>query len=320
MALALLKSGGKDDRVASGHPLRARLRAWWEGNELPPMEATDFVNPESPASPGAQAEEGSPADTPDWSPAWQQLVQLIWGEGFNGPGGEEHVLEMAKPFGLTNQNTLLEIGSGLGGGACVIVDKIKAYVDGLDFDPNLVDHAVAIAILKGFDAKAKFRLVEPGAPGVKPGFYDGCFLHDTFMAVEDKEGLLETAVGAIKPGKSIVIAEIFTGTPEPGKVAAASLSMEHGDIFPCDAARIVAKLKSMNVEIRIDTDKTKNCAAMARSVWSGVAGRLARKQMDEETADALLYETEFWARRHEAYESGELKMRRIVAIKSSDAL
>ena len=107
MALALLKSGGKDDRVASGHPLRARLRAWWEGNELPPMEATDFVNPESPASPGAQAEEGSPADTPDWSPAWQQLVQLIWGEGFNGSGGEEHVLEMAKQFGLTNQNTFL---------------------------------------------------------------------------------------------------------------------------------------------------------------------------------------------------------------------
>jgi hypothetical protein len=118
------------------------------------------------------------------------------------------------------------------------------------------------------------------------------------MAVEDKEGLLETAVGAIKPGKSIVIAEIFTGTPEPGKVAAASLSaaslsMEHGDIFPCDAARIVAKLKSMNVEIRVDIDETKNCAAMARSAWSGVAGRLARKQMDEETADALLYKTEF---------------------------
>jgi hypothetical protein len=74
------------------------------------------------------------------------------------------------------------------------------------------------------------------------------------------------------------------------------------------------------VEIRIDTDETKNCAAMARSAWSGVAGRLARKQMDEETADALLYETEFWARRHEAYESDELQMRRIVAIKSSDAL
>jgi hypothetical protein len=76
-------------------------------------------------------------------------------------------------------------------------------------------------------------------------------------------------------------------------VAAASLSMEHGDIFPCDAARIVAKLKSMNVEIRVDTDETKNCSAMARSAWSGVAGRLARKQMDEETADALLYKTEF---------------------------
>ena len=316
----MLKSGGKDDRIASGHPLRVRLRAWWEGHKLPPMAAADSVESGSPDSPDSQAEEGAPADTPDWSPARQQLVQLVWGEGFNGPGGAEHVLELVKPFGLTNQNTMLEIGSGLGGGACVIVDKIKAYVDGVDFDPDLIDHAVAIAMLKGFDAKAKFRLVEPGALGLKPGFYDGCFIHDTLMAVEDKERLLETAVDAIKPGKSIVIADMFTGTSEPGNVAAASLSMELGDVFPCDVARIIAKLKSMNVDIRVSIDETDNCAAMARSAWSGVAGRLAKKQMDEETADALLYETEFWARRHEAYEAGELQMRRIVAFKSSDSL
>jgi len=317
MALALLKSDDKEGAGGAKHSLKTRLRAWWAGYELRPVESAASGKAASSAdSDSAVAETG---DFSEWTQSRQQLVQLIWGEGFSGPGGAEHILELAKPFGLTNQNTLLEIGSGLGGSACVVVDELKGYVDGLEFNADLVEHAGAMALINGLEAKAKFRWVKPGELGLKSRYYDGCLLHDTLLAVEDKETLLEDAVLALKLGKMIVIADVFASTAKPGPVATASLAKELGDVFPCGAARIIEILESMDVEIRSDTDETNNRSAMARAAWSGVAARLAGKEIDEQTADILLYETDFWAKRHEAFEVGELQMRRIVALKSSAA-
>lgn len=318
MALALSKS---DDNVGAGgakHSLKTRLRAWWDGSDLRPADTAAFGKASSSSS-SADSAAAETENIAEWSPSRQKLVQLIWGEGFSGPGDEEHVLELAKPFGLTNQNTLLEIGSGLGGSTCVVVDKLMAYVDGLEFNADLVRHADAMALIKGLEAKAKFRSVKPGELGLKPRYYDGCLLHDTLLAVEDKETLLEDVVRTLKPGKMIVIADMFTSMAQPGPVATASLAKELGDVFPCEAARIIEKLESLKVEIRVDTDETNNRSAMARAAWSGVAARLAGQEIDEQTADVLLYETDFWAKRHEAFEVGELQMRRIVALTGSAA-
>lgn len=311
MALALLKSGDKDAAHGPKHPLGKRLRAWWDGYALPTSDKIDSLTSTGSESAALDAE---PENIADWSESRQKLVQLIWGEGFSGPGGEDHVLELAKPFGLTNQNTLLEIGSGLGGSACVVVDKLAAYVDGLEFNSDLVDHADAMAMIKGFETKAKFSWVKPDTLSLKRRYYDGCLVHDALLAVEDKEKLLEEVVQALKPGKMIVIADMFTNMAQPGPVAAASLAKELGNVFPCEAAEIIKILESMKVEIRSDTDETGNRSAMARAAWSGVATRLAGKEIDEQTADVLLYETDFWAKRHEAFEAGELQMRRIVAL------
>ena len=57
--------------------LTKRLCAWWEGSELP------------------RSAEG----IPEWSPVGQELVTLIWGEGFVLPVTPESIVDLAQPLG-----------------------------------------------------------------------------------------------------------------------------------------------------------------------------------------------------------------------------
>ena len=317
MALALLKSGDREDGGSPKHSLGKRLRAWWEGYELRPP-GSDAGGGGAGADSETDGVEGPAEDVPQWNPGRQKLVEIIWGKGFTAPGGPEAVVDLAQPFGLTAENTMLEIGSGTGGGACAVAEKIGSYVDGFDLSGELVKQALETAITKGLDSKAVVKKFDPESFELKKNFYDGCLIREVLILIEDKEALLETALAAIKPGKPIVIVEMFTTEAEPGPLAAASMAGEFGDVFPSDVAPVLAQIKESGFEIRTDVDETEEYTGKARTAWSDLANRLAGEDLDDDLAAALLRETELWDRRNEAFAAGELQMRRIVAFKKSE--
>ena len=88
MALALKKSGDAEKTGGPKHSLKKRLHAWWEGYELGSVaDAGGASGTGDDAGDGAgDVPDGTAAaDGPEWSPARQKLVQLIWGEGFISP-------------------------------------------------------------------------------------------------------------------------------------------------------------------------------------------------------------------------------------------
>jgi len=169
VALALLKSDDKDADGGAKHPLKARLRAWWEGYELRPLSAEDG---QEAGADGADAGDDAAVEenVREWSGGRQKLVELIWGEGFAAPGGPEHVVDLAQPFGLTAENTMLEIGSGPGGGACAVADKIGSYVDGFDLSEDLVKQALEASMIQGLDTKVQVKRFKPETFELKQGF------------------------------------------------------------------------------------------------------------------------------------------------------
>lgn len=96
IAVALRKFGSS--RIGSTRDLRARLHAWWEGEEF-----TSDSTPPSYTKPAPSAEglldnlAGTEIDVPFidpatvWSAERRELVQLLWGNGFVWPGGTEYV-------------------------------------------------------------------------------------------------------------------------------------------------------------------------------------------------------------------------------------
>ena len=122
-------------------------------------------------------------------------------------------------------------------------------------------------------------------------------MREALISIEDKDALLEIVLNASKPGKPIVVTEMFATTAEPGPLAAASLYGEFGNLYPTDAAPIVAKIEEMDFEIRVNADETEEYTAKAGKAWSGLTERIAGEELDEGLADALLRETKLWNRR-----------------------
>lgn len=320
MAQAQKKSGEEDQTGELKHSLKQRLHAWWEGYDLRPVAGDGTTVAANDAVDGAAdgAAEGADADVPEWSAARQELVQLIWGEGFVSPVTPESVVDLAQPFGLTAENTMLEIGSGPGGGACAVAEKIGSYVDGFDLSSDLAKKALEASMLKGLEKKAVVKGFDPEQFELKTGFYDGCLLRETLIAIDDKDTFLETVLAAVKSGKPIVITECFITSAEPGPLAAASIDGEPGTVFPCEVSLVVDKLEASNYEIRVNVDETEQYTALARAAWVEMADKITGKELEDDLAGALVRETELWDRRNEAFAAGELEMRRIVAFKKSD--
>ena len=317
MAQAQKKS---DDDAPSGgqkHSLKKRLHAWWEGYELRPVADGGQVSGDGTDA-NADASDSDEENVPEWSPARQKLVQLIWGEGFVSPVTPESVVDLAQPFGLTAENTMLEIGSGPGGGACAVAEKIGSYVDGFDLNSDLAKQALEASMLKGLEKKAVIKGFDPENFELKTDFYDGCLLRETLISIDNKDAFLDTVLAAVKSGKPIVITESFVTSAEPGPLAALSLDGEPGTVFPCEVGAIVDKLEASNYDIRVNVDETEQYTALARAAWVEMADKITGQDLDDDLAAALVRETELWDRRNEAYAAGELEMRRIVAFKKAD--
>ena len=315
MALALKKSGEEEHQTGGPkHSLKQRLHAWWEGYDLGPVPQPDS----DPGETGDMVDEAAAEDIPEWSPARQKLVQLIWGDGFISPATPDSVVDLAQPFGLTAENTMLEIGSGPGGGACAVAERIGSYVDGFDLSADLAKQALDASMIKGLEKKAVVKGFDPATFELKTDFYDGCLLRDTLVLIDDKEAFLEIVLSAVKPGKPIVITESFVTSAEPGPLATASIDGEPGTVFPCEASLVIDKLEASNFEVRVNNDETEQYTALACAAWVEMADKITGKDLDADLAQALVRETDLWERRNEAYSAGELEMRRIVAFKKSN--
>ena len=263
-------------------------------------------------------DEAAAEDIPEWSPVRQKLVQLIWGDGFISPATPDSVVDLAQPFGLTAENTMLEIGSGPGGGACAVAERIGSYVDGFDLSADLAKQALDASMIKGLEKKAVVKGFDPATFELKTDFYDGCLLRDTLVLIDDKEAFLDIVLSAVKPGKPIVITESFVTSAEPGPLATASIDGEPGTVFPCEASLVIDKLEASNFEVRVNNDETEHYTALACAAWVEMADKITGKDLDADLAQALVKETDLWERRNEAYSAGELEMRRIVAFKKSN--
>lgn len=301
-----------DDGAArpSQPSLRERLQAWWEGYDLP---QTPVV---SAASYDIEIPEELPP-VPEWNKPRQELVQMLWGNGFSIPGEPSYVLDLVKPFGLTPENTMLEIGAGLGGGARAIASKLGTYVDGFDLNEDIAKRANEFSIIAGKDKKVKMKSFDPATYEPRKNYYDAALIRETLMAIDDKVGLIENILVALRPQSSIVIADYFLTDRKPGPAAIAALEAENRETWPCDAAPIIQKMEAMDFELRVDVDDTVSYTDRVRAAWAAVAAKIAKNPVPEEISDALMRETELWRLRNDAFEAGEFCMRRIVGFKQS---
>jgi len=127
------------------------------------------------------------------------MLELIWGEGFMSPGGERHVGEMVDGVELEGR-TVLDIGCGLGGPACLLALKHGAHVVGTDLERPLIARAVDRAAALGVSERTDFRVVEAGPLSFDDASFDLVMSSGGITQTADKPGLFRECLRVLEPG------------------------------------------------------------------------------------------------------------------------
>lgn len=132
---AVLGRGGTErrlQRVPGLHPLRS-----------PPKKRRSMARKQ------AMRDEASAAPESKWSEMRRKIAQLVWGDGFNSPGGVAMATELSQPLGLDKSSSMIELGASMGGATREIAAAVGAYVTAWEIDPELAEEGAVQADVVG---------------------------------------------------------------------------------------------------------------------------------------------------------------------------
>ena len=160
-----------------------------------------------------------------YSKAFTDALQFMWGDGFLSPGGPEEVDDLLQGHGIAGRR-VLDIGSGLGGVDVLLVSRHRAgEVIGIDVEEPLIDAATALVSSKGLTDRIKFQLVEPGLLPFPDSSFDMVFSKDAMVHIPDKATLYREALRVLKPQGLFIAADwLWAEGAESSSVVQAWLS------------------------------------------------------------------------------------------------
>ncbi|MBL8830965.1 MAG: methyltransferase domain-containing protein [Rhodospirillales bacterium] len=313
-----------NEKKPAGSQMRAKLHAWWEGYvyEPRPQAKAPAASP-APAAGAADAKHPDPVRLPtdgkvvvkdQWPPERIKVAQLIWGDGFTFPGGEEFAVEMARPLALHDGDTAMDLGCGLGAGTRAIAKAYGAWMEGYDLSPDLAKSGNNMSHAANMERKAPIGLLDVVDGSFKPKRYDGALVRNVFSMISDKPKLLTRLVHGMKPGGRLVVVDWTIAREDAmgdaldayrlGEATAPRLST---------VAQFTAQLEAAGLAVKIADDFTDAFRAVVLEGWSRIETIVDRGQLKPDEGKALMDEAKLWSRRLAAVAAGDLRVGRFLA-------
>jgi SAM-dependent methyltransferase len=267
------------------------------------------------AVPLAPAEAKVPSD---WSPGRLALVHQLWGDNFIFPGGETETLRLTRPLGVSNAASLLLVGVGSGGPACVITRNLGAYVTGMDCDPSLLAAARKLVARSQLAKKVTIKAWDPDNPDFVTRSHHHCLALEPFHG-SHPEPIVDGLARVLRPGGQIVITELAAPMPlDPRDPTVRRWGeLEHRDpanvLAPVAVTRMLGRV---GLDVRIAEDMSQRHLEHAMLGWRVMLRDLGRKPSRQE-AIPMVAEAELWLLRRRLIRDGRLQMMRWHAITRS---
>lgn len=311
--MALLKRKPADG--APKAPFKQRFLAWWDGVELPAVEA---------APPPRQVEpEPEPPPPPIKLEPWEnpriRVRQAIWGEGYRSPGGNIFALELVKPFAINNSMSILDFGCGAGGPARAIAKEFDVWITGIERDRELVDLGKLLSAKAGLERKAEIIGYDPDNFVTRSGGFDCILSIETMFRFEAREVILARLENVLKTRGQITVCDYVRADNAPAnhpQIAAA---------FGADApplwtkAEYEKRFNELKFDLRVSEDITDKYRMMALVALDQVTRVPEGKSVIRTFPDAFMAEVGEWERRLAAIDAGVLKVFRFYGIKMGSA-
>lgn len=332
---------------------RAKLEAWWEGYDLANLreEAKILRAARWSAKPDLRRLEAAavtaeslgpttfvdapvPADTPDedsearglerldidrrgkpvWSVEQVRGAQMMWGDGFVGPGDDAFMVDAVRSFGLNPAKSVLDCSGGLGGAARAIVSAYDTWVTALEPSPLLARLGMRRSQALGLDRKAPVMPYDPEAFN-PAGSYDLVLADRIVHRVRDKEPYLDRLCECVKPKGSVLLMDyVIDGAPNAWDNWNAWKDTEPLELYPWTAQRMKDELTQRNMDVRIVEDLTSTLRRLIVERVRWLAEALQSAVVDKGLMAGLARELQLWWARLRVLGHG-LRYYRFVAMK-----
>ena len=300
--------------------LRNRLTHLWPlPHRAPPPALLDPALLDELAEP---ATELAPASVERWTRARIAIADELWGDGFVFPGGEEEVLRLAVPLGLSAASSMLLLGAAGGGAARAVAAGLGAWISGHEADPALAAVA-AWRLPRSGKTVAKRASVVPWDPKA-PLFRRHGFHHA--LALEALRGgpgrpvpvaeLLISLAGALRPGGQLVmvdlVATVRLDPNDPTIAGWASVEGRSPDL-PTETG-MSAALRELGFDLPVVEDLSVRHMRLVVQGWKRLVRTLSAGRPDRARATALVDEAEVWMHRLRLLHAGHVRLVRWHAI------
>ena len=156
--------------------------------------------------------------------------EAIFGEGFLSPGGQEEVAKIVENVNLAGKD-VLDIGIGIGGPACLLVENHgAARVTGIDVEDPVLEKATRTVIRRGLQDRVLLKRVESGPLPFDDESFDVVFSKDAIIHIHDKDALFREIYRILRPGGCIAMSDWYR-SEEPLTEEMAAWLEPHGSDF-----------------------------------------------------------------------------------------
>jgi len=156
--------------------------------------------------------------------------EAMFGEGFLSPGGQEEVAKIVENVSLTGKE-VLDIGVGIGGPACLLVEQHgAARVTGIDVEDTVLKSAAQAVLRRGLQDRVILKRVEPGPLPFDDDSFDVVFSKDAIIHIPNKGALFREIYRILTPGGCIAMSDWY-GSEEPLTEEMTAWLEPHGSEF-----------------------------------------------------------------------------------------
>lgn len=299
---------------------RAKLRAWWDGEDFNEEAAVAEIEAKLAAAPAANddaTEDELFDELPYELPPRLQALAVLWGNDRVRPGdATADRLEPAR-IGLAPEGVLAVLGPGLAGVMTAVAAAHPGKIDVFEWREETFDalkHGLKKAKL---DERITASRIDLEAHVFTPGAYDGLLSIDDFAYCGYPPHLAGQILKSLKPGACAVV-ECYVGLKSPEIATAFASSFAepqiraHGDVLQV--------FTDTGFVVEADEDMTEDFLFTARAAFKQLGERLtAAGALEVAVARELAWETEAWRMRLQLLATRRLERRRFVLRKPVDA-
>ncbi|MEQ8356631.1 MAG: methyltransferase domain-containing protein [Kiloniellaceae bacterium] len=290
-------------------PFWVRLKAWWEGYDLA-LRQKQLLAAEMGDLGGAARNEQEARVSKRL-----EVMQQLWGTGMSGPGDEDYILKLVKPFALDPAFTVIDVGAGLGGATRLISEHFDVWLTGLEADREVADAGMELSTMAGLAKRAPIHYFDMDRYEFRENSTDCVFSKESLYLVDDKDRLLKEIIHMIKPRGQLLFTDYVVAEDADERAVFDWADGEPGKPNPWTMRDYEVALTEARLDIRIKEDITEQVNEIITGSWARFLSQLKGRTLDKDTSAAVTDAVELWARRTKAIDAGALKICRFHALK-----